>query len=199
MSQPSDVPAPAGCERDADGRLVGLVFDSAPPLPAPNDNPWLLAVDGSDNALRAVAHAARQAGAMTACALHLVSVQPWLSREAAAAELAQRAWHTTARARSLLDAHGQPWRLHVAMGEAAEQIAAWPDASVVRSSSSAVVGWVSAKACCALRWPTSWCTSVRARCCWYREHNVLSAPTFDSGCFSHGTEFLELSFGDELS
>jgi nucleotide-binding universal stress UspA family protein len=74
--------------------------------------------------LRAVAHAARQAGAMTACALHLVSVQPWLSREAAAAELAQRAWHTTARARSLLDAHGQPWRLHVAMGEAAERIAA---------------------------------------------------------------------------
>lgn len=124
MSQPSDVPAAAGCERDADGRLVGLVFDSAPPLPAPNDNPWLLAVDGSDNALRAVAHAVRQAGAMTACALHLVSVQPWLSREAAAAELALRAWHTTARARSLLDAHGQPWRLHVAMGEAAEQIAA---------------------------------------------------------------------------
>ncbi|MBL8390480.1 MAG: universal stress protein [Candidatus Accumulibacter sp.] len=124
MSHPVDLPAAAGGQRDADGRLVGLVFDSSPPLTAPTDNPWLVAVDSSDNALRAVAHAARQASTMTACALHLVSVQPWLSREAAAAELAQRAWHSTERARSLLDAHGEPWRLHVAMGEAAEQIAA---------------------------------------------------------------------------
>jgi nucleotide-binding universal stress UspA family protein len=74
--------------------------------------------------LRAVAQAATQAGAMTACALHLVSVQPWLSLEAAEAELARRAWQTTARARTLLDARGQPWRLHVAMGETAEQILA---------------------------------------------------------------------------
>ena len=124
MSQPIDLPTPASCQRDAAGRLVGVVIDSTPALPAPAANPWLVAVDSSDNALRAVAHAAAQAGTVTACALHLVSVQPWLSREAAAAELAQRAWHTTARARSLLDAHGQPWRLHVAMGEAAEQIAA---------------------------------------------------------------------------
>jgi nucleotide-binding universal stress UspA family protein len=61
---------------------------------------------------------------MTACVLHLVNVQPWLSLEAAEAELAQRAWLATARARTLLDANSQPWRLHVAMGEAAEQIIA---------------------------------------------------------------------------
>ncbi len=124
MSNAIDLPAPASCQRDADGRLVGLVYDSAPPLPAPATNPWLVAVDSSDNALRAVTHAARQADEMTVCALHLVNVQPWLSLEAAEAELAQRAWHTTARARALLDASGQPWRLHVAMGEAAEQIIA---------------------------------------------------------------------------
>jgi nucleotide-binding universal stress UspA family protein len=124
MSQPIDLPAAAGCQRDADGRLVGLLFDSAPPLPAPSANPWLIAVDGSDNALRAVAHAARQAEAMTACALHLLNVQPWLSREAAEADLAQRAWQASARARALLDGRGQPWRLHVAMGDAGEEVAA---------------------------------------------------------------------------
>lgn len=124
MSHPIDLPVASSCQRDADGRLVGLTFDSAPPLPAPATNPWLVAVDSSDNALRAVAQAATQAGAMTACALHLVSVQPWLSLEAAEAELARRAWHTTARASALLDVRGQPWRLHVAMGETAEKILA---------------------------------------------------------------------------
>ncbi len=124
MSHPIDLPVAASCQRDADGRLVGLIFDSAPPLPAPATNPWLVAVDSSDNALGAVAQAATQAGAMTACALHLVSVQPWLSLEAAEAELARRAGQTTARARTLLDARGQPWRLHVTMGETAEKILA---------------------------------------------------------------------------
>jgi nucleotide-binding universal stress UspA family protein len=100
------------------------VFDSASPLPAPVTNRWLVAVDSSDSALRAVAHAASQASTMTACVLHLVNVQPWLSMEAAEAELAQRAWLATTRARALLDANSQPWRLHVAMGDAAEQIIA---------------------------------------------------------------------------
>ena len=115
-------PPPVSAEHDSDGRLVGLVYDSTPPLPAPDSNPWLVAVDGSDNALRAVAHAAGQAGAMNAVALHLVHVQPWLSKEAAEAELAHRALGATARARDLLDARGQPWRLHVALGEPAERI-----------------------------------------------------------------------------
>ncbi len=115
-------PTLAGSERDGDGRLVGLVYDSTPPLPASAVNPWLVAVDSSDNALRAVAHAAAQAGAMNTCALHLVQVQPWLSKEAAELELAHRALGTTARARAVLDAAGLPWRLHVVMGDPAERI-----------------------------------------------------------------------------
>ena len=124
MSHLIDLPAPASCQRDSDGRLVGLVFDSSPPLPAPATNPWLVAVDGSEQALRAVAAAAQRAGGMTACALHLVNVQPWLGKEAAEEALASRAWLATGSARALLDAKGQPWRLHVAMGEAVDQIIA---------------------------------------------------------------------------
>lgn len=122
MSNGPVLPLPSGCERDADGRLVGLVFDSAPPLAAPETNPWLVAVDGSDNALRAVAHAATRADEMSVCALHLVNVQPWLSKEAVETELAHRAWLATDRARALLDSGGHAWRLHVAMGDVAEGI-----------------------------------------------------------------------------
>lgn len=116
------IPVPGGIERDGEGRLIRLVFDSSPALPAPDANTWLIAVDHSDNALRAVAHAAGQAGLMKACALHLVHVQPWLSKEAAETELARRALEATARARDLLDARGLPWRLHAAIGEPAERI-----------------------------------------------------------------------------
>ena len=122
MSPVQVTPVLAGSETDSDGRLVGLVYDSTPPLPAPDTNPWLVAVDSSDNALRAVAHAAGQVGATNALALHLVHVQPWLSKEAAEAELAHRALGATARARGLLDDKGLPWRLHVALGEPAERI-----------------------------------------------------------------------------
>jgi len=122
MKHPIDLPTPVSCQRDANGRLVGLVFDCAPTLPAPATNPWLVAVDSSDKALRAVATAAQRASEMTACALHLVNVQPWLGKEAAEAELSNRAWLATGPARALLDAEGQPWRLHVAMGETADQI-----------------------------------------------------------------------------
>ncbi|WBL64128.1 universal stress protein [Thauera sp. WB-2] len=114
--------APRACQ--GGGRLVGLVFDSTPPLAAPRVNPWLVAVDNSDNALRAVAQAARDTAETTACALHLVHVQPWLSKEAAEAELAHRGLGATARARALLDATGSPWRLHIAMGDPAERIPA---------------------------------------------------------------------------
>ena len=121
MSPAQVSPALAGEEHDSDGRLVGLDYDSTPP-PAPDSNPWLVAVDSSDNALRAVAHAANQAGALNACALHLVHVEPWLSKEAAKAELAHRALGATARARATLDAAGLPWHLHVTMGDPAERI-----------------------------------------------------------------------------
>ena len=54
MSQLPDLPVPITSERDNDGRLVGLAFDSVPPPATPETNPWLVAVDGSDSALRAV-------------------------------------------------------------------------------------------------------------------------------------------------
>lgn len=122
MSKNAHVPAATGCQRDADGRLIGLIFDSDPPMPEPEGNPWLVAVDGSDNALRAVAYAVRQANEMHACALHLVHVQSWLSKEAAEMELAQRAWSATSAARNLLAGERLPWRMHVVMGDAAERI-----------------------------------------------------------------------------
>lgn len=122
MTPTQVTPTLAGTEYDNDKRLLRLVYDSTPPLPVPDANPWLVAVDGSENALRAVAHATCHAGAMNACALHLVHVQPWLSKEAAEMELAHRALGATARARATLDAAGLPWRLHVTMGDPAGQI-----------------------------------------------------------------------------
>ncbi|MGE0384130.1 MAG: universal stress protein [Gammaproteobacteria bacterium] len=122
MSAAPEVPPSGGSERDGDGRLVGLVFDSSPPLAEPEVNPWLVAVDGSENALRAVTHAVGQVASMRACALHLVHVQSWLSKEAAEAELAHRGLSNTLRARALVEAGGLPWRLHVAMGEPAARI-----------------------------------------------------------------------------
>ena len=116
------IPSLAHSGHDAEGRLVALAFDSTPPLPDPGANPWLVALDGSDNAQRAIARAAEQTALMNAGPLHLIHVQPWLSREAAEAELAHRALGATARARGLLDARGLPWRLHVAMGDPAERI-----------------------------------------------------------------------------
>ncbi|MBK7898964.1 MAG: universal stress protein [Betaproteobacteria bacterium] len=115
-------PTPAVAEHDADHRLVCLVYDSTPPLAAPAASPWLIAVDPSDNALRAVTHAATQAAAMSACALHLVHVQPWLSREAAEAEFPHRALAAAAPAIALLDAARLPWRLHAMLGDPAERI-----------------------------------------------------------------------------
>ncbi|MBU0752993.1 MAG: universal stress protein [Gammaproteobacteria bacterium] len=117
-------PTPSGVERDADGRLVGLVVDGPLPFATAAGNSWLVAIDGSAHSLRAAAAAARLAGQMPGCALHLLNVEPWLSKEAAEHELAQRAWTTTAAARALLDAGSHPWRLHVAMGETAERIVA---------------------------------------------------------------------------
>ncbi len=122
MNPAQVMPTLAGSQYDSDNRLIGLVYDSTPPLPSPAANPWLVAVDSSDNALRAVTHASREAGAMNACALHLIHVQPWLSKEASEAEFAHRALRATARARATLDAASLPWRLHVVLGDPAERI-----------------------------------------------------------------------------
>lgn len=130
-------PVLIGREHDNDGRIVRLVYDSTPPLPAADVNPWLVAVDSSDNALRAVAHAAGQAGAMNACALHLVHVLPWLSKEAAESELTHRGLGATARARATLDAAGLPWRLYVTLGDPAGRII---DLAVQLRATSIVIG-----------------------------------------------------------
>lgn len=117
------IPSPESIERDDTGRLVGLAIDTGEPL-AHQENSWLVAVDGSVHAQRAVAEAANLASQMHGGALHLVNVQPWLSKEAAETELAPRAWAASEKARVLLDAKGLPWRLHVAMGDTAEHIVA---------------------------------------------------------------------------
>lgn len=123
-TQEQTIPLPASTERDPDGRLVGLSVDSRHGAPVQDGNAWLIAVDGSEPSIRAVAEAVRLACQIPDCALHLVNVQHWLSKEAAETELQRRAWIATERARSLLDTAGKPWRLHVVMGEAAERIVA---------------------------------------------------------------------------
>jgi nucleotide-binding universal stress UspA family protein len=119
----SDLPAPSVTRRDTDGRLTGVAFDSTPPPPTTAISPWLIAIDGSPHAQRAVAEALRLGHAIPDCAFHLVHVVHWLSKEAAETELARRAWETTRAVRRTLDDAGQPWRLHAAMGDSAEAIA----------------------------------------------------------------------------
>ena len=122
MSSTSALPALTDRKYDGDGRLVGLVYDSTPPLLVPDVNSWFVAVDSSDNALRAVAQAIQLAEEMKACALHLVHVQTWLSKEAAQSELAHQGLDATARARAKLEAVGLPWRLHLLLGNPSERI-----------------------------------------------------------------------------
>ena len=118
------VPKPVSEERDDIGRLIAATFETGRPQPdAGSGNGWLVAVDGSDHSLRAVAQAARLASeSRERAGIDLINVQPWLGKEAAETELPQRGWAATARARALLDAAGAPWRVHVVMGEAAPQI-----------------------------------------------------------------------------
>lgn len=115
------IPAPSSVERDEAGRLVGLVIDSAHPFAEGAADTWLVAVDGSQHALRAVAEAQRMAAALKTCRLHLLNVQPWCSKEAAETEPARHGWEATAAARELLDTAGHPWRLHIAIGDPAER------------------------------------------------------------------------------
>ncbi|MCX9156375.1 universal stress protein [Niveibacterium sp. 24ML] len=121
MNRVQPEPVLIGREHDDDGRLVALRYDSTPPPPVAG-KVWLVAIDPSDNALRALTHAAEHAREMSCVALHLVHVVPWLAREAADAELAHRALGATAQARAMLDSTGLAWRLHVAMGDPAERI-----------------------------------------------------------------------------
>ncbi len=112
----------AATERDSEGRLVCVTVDSDPPLSSSADGTWLVAIDGSEHSLRAMTQAVYFARLMQHCAVHLINVEPWLSKEAAETELASRSWATTAKARCLLDESSVSWRLHGVMGEAAERI-----------------------------------------------------------------------------
>jgi nucleotide-binding universal stress UspA family protein len=118
------VPSPGTSTRDAQGRLVAARWGGAPDDSTGHAGTWLVAVDGSEGALRAAAMAAQLVAAEALAAVDLVHVPPWLTKEAAETELPRRAWQASAAARALMDEAGIAWRLHVRMGEPAEQIVA---------------------------------------------------------------------------
>ncbi|MEW6705962.1 MAG: universal stress protein [Pseudomonadota bacterium] len=118
------IPAPDRSARDELGRLVGASWGAVPAERAGRAGTWLVAVDGSEGCLRAASMAARLIAAEALAEVDLVHVQPWLTKEAAEAELPHRGWQASAAARALMDEAGIAWRLHVRMGEVAEQIVA---------------------------------------------------------------------------
>ena len=126
------VPAPALERRDDIGRLVSVTWHGAGTVDRTADNSgdarWLVAVDGSECSLRAVAMAAQLVALEPHAQLALVNVQPWLNKEAAETELPRRGWEAMAQARELLDAASVRWRLHAVMGEEAPEIAGLADA-----------------------------------------------------------------------
>ena len=116
------MPVPPIERRDDIGRLVAVTWHGSGVRAGTGNNRWLVAVDGSECSLRAVAMAARLAALGREGEVDIVHVQPWLVKEAAETELARRGWAATAQARQLLDSASVGWRLHVVMGEAAAQI-----------------------------------------------------------------------------
>ena len=104
-----------------------------PPVPtegAPSMLKVLVPVDGSPNALRAVRHAMSAYRRDHALELHLLNVQPRLSRHVARfiARGDREAWHREQAAdamrgsRELLDRAGVPYETHWALGDRAVQI-----------------------------------------------------------------------------
>lgn len=121
------MPAPALERRDDMGRLVAVTWHGAGASDDAGSARWLVAVDGSECSLRAVAMVAGLAALERGAEVDLVHVQPWLNKEAADTELARRGWAATAQARRLLDAAAIRWRLHAVMGEEAPEIAGLAD------------------------------------------------------------------------
>ena len=122
VSAKEALPAAAHEQRDEIGRLVLASWHGTGTAGHTRNGRWLVAVDGSDCALRAVAMAAQLAALEADAELDLLHVQSWLTIEAAESELPKRGWAATAKARALLDAASVRWRLHVAMGEPALEI-----------------------------------------------------------------------------
>lgn len=123
-TMPTTIPAPDRTARDDHGRLVAVSWGKPPDKRADHFGSWLVAVDGSDGSLRAASMVARLVAAETHTGVDLVHVHPWLVKEAAEVELAQRGWHAAAPARAVMEQAGITWRLHVRMGEAAREIVA---------------------------------------------------------------------------
>jgi nucleotide-binding universal stress UspA family protein len=122
-SASSSEPQPDREQRDEDGRRISVLFESRQRRPAtPADRCWLVALDGSGHSMHALSEAMRLAVESGAGVLDLVTVLPWLSKEAAETELARRGWAVAADACATLDAHALGWRLHVLMGEPADRL-----------------------------------------------------------------------------
>lgn len=119
---PTAMPAPDRTDRDDIGRLVAASWGARSEDRAADRRRWLVAVDGSEGSSRAASMTARLIASEVRAEVDLVYVHPWLVKEAAEAELPRRGWHAAAAARSLMDEAGIAWRLHVRMGEAAEEI-----------------------------------------------------------------------------
>ena len=73
MNAPTQ-PTPSQLQRDENGRLTSLCFESGTPL-ASGGTRWLVAVDGSAHSLHALAEAIRLAGQIQDCSLDLITVQ----------------------------------------------------------------------------------------------------------------------------
>lgn len=95
----------------------------------------LVAVDGSEESLRALRHAMAKRGADARIALHLINVQPALRGDVTTFLPSQnvRDYHlekgeqALAAARRELDAASVPYSVHISVGDAGEIIAAFAD------------------------------------------------------------------------
>ena len=134
------VPAPSTERRDDIGRLIAVTWHGSGVRAVSSNNRWLVAVDGSECSLRAVAMAARLAALGDEGEVDIVHVEPWLVKEAAETELARRSWVATAQARQLLDSLSVGWRLHVVMGEVASQIVGLAEAPGINGINGIVIG-----------------------------------------------------------
>nr|WP_296019642.1 universal stress protein [uncultured Acidovorax sp.] len=121
-------PTPHQDRRDSIGRRVAVSWHGAGAVVSAPGSRWLVAVDGSDCSLQAVAMLARLLAPAAGAGVDVVHVQSWLSKEAAETELERRGWSALTQARLLLDAAALPWRLHAVMGDAATEITGLADA-----------------------------------------------------------------------